>query len=158
MTILQHAVMKELGRRRKQKSSLKRRTEISQCSFFYISNCAVTAGSVHGFYCSKIEQMVLTFCKSLSPWQGDICSRLWYRVVVPAPPSLCSLAGPVRQPYARVDYIPQSGTKNLVTELLSLSLITCISSDGQWVRKNFFPTKLQPVICIPAYSRTKEVT
>ncbi len=37
--------------------------------------------------------------------------RLSYR-----PPSICSLASErVRQPYARVDYISQTGTKNLAT-------------------------------------------
>ncbi len=36
-------------------------------------------------------------------------------VVTPAA-SICSLGGPVRKPYARVDYIPQSVTKSLASE------------------------------------------
>ncbi len=39
----------------------------------------------------------------------------WHMVVTPAA-SICSLGGPVRKPYARVDYIPQSGTKSLASE------------------------------------------
>jgi hypothetical protein len=41
----------------------------------------------------------------------DCCIRLSYQ-----PASLCDLGGPVRQPYAIVDYIPQSETKNLASE------------------------------------------
>ncbi len=39
-------------------------------------------------------------------------SRLWHRVALPARQSM-SPGGPVQQPYAGVDYIPRSGTKNL---------------------------------------------
>jgi hypothetical protein len=31
--------------------------------------------------------------------------------------NLCMPGGPVQQPYARVDYIPQSATKNLATDV-----------------------------------------
>ncbi len=41
-------------------------------------------------------------------------SLLWHRVVVPAHQPILP-RGPVRQTYARVDYIPQSGTKNLAS-------------------------------------------
>ncbi len=45
-----------------------------------------------------------------------ILSTLAYRVVVPA--RVATEAGePVRQPYARVAYIPQSGTKNLACRI-----------------------------------------
>jgi hypothetical protein len=33
----------------------------------------------------------------------------------------CSPGGPVRQPYARVDYIPKSVTKNLASEVIEFS-------------------------------------
>jgi hypothetical protein len=41
-------------------------------------------------------------------------SRLWHRIVVTLRQAT-QAGGPVRQPYARVDSIPQSGTKNLVS-------------------------------------------
>ncbi len=44
----------------------------------------------------------------------DIYSRLWHWVVVAAREAK-EAGGPIRQPYARVDYIPQSGTKNLAS-------------------------------------------
>jgi hypothetical protein len=44
-------------------------------------------------------------------------SRLWHRVVVPARRATWA-GGPVRQPYAMVYNIPQSGTKNFASELL----------------------------------------
>jgi hypothetical protein len=34
----------------------------------------------------------------------------WHMVVIPAA-SICSLGGPVRKPYARVDYIPPVSDK-----------------------------------------------
>ncbi len=41
-----------------------------------------------------------------------VYSRLWHRVRT-GPPAYVAPGGPVRQPYATVDYIRQSGTKNL---------------------------------------------
>ncbi len=42
---------------------------------------------------------------------------LWHKVVVPARRATWA-GGPVRQPYAMVDNIPKSGTKNFASELL----------------------------------------
>ncbi len=43
-------------------------------------------------------------------------SWLWHRVVVLARPHM-QPGGPIRQPYAMVDYITQAGTKNLASDL-----------------------------------------
>jgi hypothetical protein len=50
----------------------------------------------------------------LSPWLGDILDSgigLSYRPAT----SLCSMEDRYDKPYARVDYIPQPGTKNLAS-------------------------------------------
>jgi hypothetical protein len=49
----------------------------------------------------------------VSDW--GIKSTMAYRVVEPAHQAT-SAGGPVQQPYAIVDYIPKSGTKNLASK------------------------------------------
>ncbi len=61
--------------------------------------------------CCMIKGPVAKF---LVPDWGDIID-FWHRIVIPACQATYA-GGPVRQPYATVDYIPQSGTKNLVSE------------------------------------------
>ncbi len=61
--------------------------------------------------CDKFYTMQPPVAKFLVPDRGDVVDSgkgLSYRTARIS-------GGPVRQPYARVDYIPQSGTKNLAS-------------------------------------------
>ncbi len=60
---------------------------------------------------------VLSVATFIVPDWGEK-SQLWHRVVVPARQAAYA-GGPVRQSYARVNYIPQSGTMNLAQEGLN---------------------------------------
>jgi hypothetical protein len=70
----------------------------------------------------ETERRESTVAKFIVPhWGGK--SQLWHRVVVPARQATITQAGgPVRQPYAGVNYILHTGTLNLATGS-SLSLV-----------------------------------
>ncbi len=62
----------------------------------------------------------------LGPWLGDTVDYwLWHRVVIPS----VQAGAPMRQPYAMIDFISQSRTKNLASgHLLSFSFISYLLS------------------------------
>ncbi len=60
-----------------------------------------------------------------------VYSRLWHWVVLLARQPMYT-GGPVRTPYARVDYIPQRGTKNLATVF-----IICISMSSSFSCRHY---------------------
>jgi hypothetical protein len=61
----------------------------------------------------------------LSPWLGDIVDS---GIGLSHRPARLQYAGePVQQPYAEVDYIPQSETKNLACVIPILLLSKCLS-------------------------------
>ncbi len=57
----------------------------------------------------------------------DWHSRLWHRVVIPARQAPKAGRRVRQEPYARVDYNPQSGTKNLASDELTLHTL-CIAA------------------------------
>jgi hypothetical protein len=77
----------------------------------YIKNVAI-------FYCCSpllLQHSQVPLAEFLVPDWGDIVDP-GISVVVPSRQQPMYPGVPVRQPYARVDYIPQSGTKNSATD------------------------------------------
>ncbi len=79
--------------------------------------------------------------KFLVPDLGIYCSRLWHWVVVPARRPM-EHGGPERQPYTIVDYIPQSGTKNLASGCHKLA-----KGGGRGHQVNRTKNKCQQMLC-----------
>ncbi len=77
------------------------KTLVSTRASYYFSNDLITTDPGH-------DRAIQSWGQILSPWLTG------YTVVVAPAHQARYAGGPVRQPYAIVDYIPQSGTKNLV--------------------------------------------